>query len=158
MNTWKNTWCWKSTFLGQKFGSICLFFIIVVPFSLYPKRRQIIVSKNIFNQILIQEKIKLFKSFYHMANSVLVWICMYSTILQCARYLKKQLYDPFLWLGFNSLKVPLRGGSLLFTTTFPNIPSTHFIDLRRLKGWVDHGAIQWVWTRDPELDIQRLNH
>ena len=29
---------------------------------------------------------------------------------------------------------PLRGGSLLFTTKFPEIPGTHFINLRRMKG------------------------
>ena len=29
---------------------------------------------------------------------------------------------------------PLRGGSLLFTTKFPEIPGTHFIDLGRMKG------------------------
>ena len=28
----------------------------------------------------------------------------------------------------------LRGGSLLFTTKFPEIPDTHFIDLGRIKG------------------------
>ena len=27
----------------------------------------------------------------------------------------------------------LRGGSLLFATQFPEIPGTHFIDLRRMK-------------------------
>ena len=30
--------------------------------------------------------------------------------------------------------VPLRGGSLLFTTKFPDIPGTHFIDLGMMKG------------------------
>ena len=39
--------------------------------------------------------------------------------------------------------VPLRGGSLLFTTKFWDIPGAHFIDLRRMKGWVDLGATQW---------------
>ena len=29
---------------------------------------------------------------------------------------------------------PLRGGSLLITTNFPEIPGTHLIDLRRIKG------------------------
>ena len=29
---------------------------------------------------------------------------------------------------------PLRGGSLLFTTKFPEITGTHFIDLGRMKG------------------------
>ena len=33
---------------------------------------------------------------------------------------------------------PLRGGSLLFTTKFPEISGTHFTDLRRMKG-----ATQW---------------
>ena len=28
---------------------------------------------------------------------------------------------------------PLRGGSLLFSTKFPGIPGTHFIDLGRMK-------------------------
>ena len=64
-------------------------------------------------------------------------------------YLKKQLYGPFLRMGFNCLKlVPLRGGSLLFTTKFPDIPDTNFIDLGRMKGWVDLGATKWFWTRD----------
>ena len=32
------------------------------------------------------------------------------------------------------LEEPLQGGSLLFTTKFPEIPGTHFIDLKRMKG------------------------
>ena len=53
-------------------------------------------------------------------------------------------------MGFNCLKAtePLRGGSLLFTTEFPEIPGTHLIDLGRMKGWVDLRATQWLWTRD----------
>ena len=36
-------------------------------------------------------------------------------------------------MGFNCLKAtePLRGGSLPFTTKFPESPDTHFIDLRK---------------------------
>ena len=29
---------------------------------------------------------------------------------------------------------PLRGGSLIFTTKFPEIPATYFINLGRMKG------------------------
>ena len=37
--------------------------------------------------------------------------------------------------GSTTLRLePLRGGSLLFTTKFPEIPGTHFIDLRQMKG------------------------
>ena len=49
---------------------------------------------------------------------------------------KKKLCGPLLWMGFNCLKAtePLRGGSLLFTTKFLEIPGTHLINLRRMKG------------------------
>ena len=46
---------------------------------------------------------------------------------------------------------PFQGGSLLFTTKFPEIPGTHFMDLRRMKGWVDLGATQWFWIQDPKI-------
>ena len=32
------------------------------------------------------------------------------------------------------------GDNLLFTTKFPEILGTHFINLRRMKDWVDLGA------------------
>ena len=38
------------------------------------------------------------------------------------------------WVSFASRLEPLRGGSLLFTTKFPEIPCTHFIDLGRMIG------------------------
>ena len=38
---------------------------------------------------------------------------------------------------------PLRGGSLLSATKFPEIPSTHLIDLGKMKGRVELGATQW---------------
>ena len=38
------------------------------------------------------------------------------------------------WRSTASRLVPLRGDSLLFTTKFPDIPGTHFIDLGRIKG------------------------
>ena len=48
-------------------------------------------------------------------------------------------------MELNYLKAtePLRESSLLFTFKFPEIPGTHFIDLRKMKGWVDLGAFQW---------------
>ena len=42
---------------------------------------------------------------------------------------------PFYGWGSTASRLePLRGGSLLFTTKFPEIPDTHFIDLGRMKG------------------------
>ena len=63
------------------------------------------------------------------------------------RDLNKNLYRPFLWMGFNCLKAtePLRGSILLLTTNLPEIPGTHLIDFARIKGWVD----QQFWKRDP---------
>ena len=31
----------------------------------------------------------------------------------------------------------------------PEIPGTHLIDFRRMKGWVDLGDTQWVWILGP---------
>ena len=51
----------------------------------------------------------------------------------------KKLYGLFFygWGSTVSRLETLRGGSLLFTTKFPEIPSTHFIDLGRMKNRVD---------------------
>ena len=42
---------------------------------------------------------------------------------------------PFYGWGSTASRLqPLRGGSLIFTTKFPEIPGTHFIDLGWMKG------------------------
>ena len=42
---------------------------------------------------------------------------------------------PFYQWGSTASKLePLQGGSLLFTTKFPEISGTHFIDLGRMNG------------------------
>ena len=38
------------------------------------------------------------------------------------------------WGSTTSRLEPLRGGSLLFTNNFPEIPGTRFIDLQGMKG------------------------
>ena len=41
---------------------------------------------------------------------------------------------PFYGLGSTASRLePLQGGSSLFTTKFPEIPGTHFINLGRMK-------------------------
>ena len=62
------------------------------------------------------------------------------------------------WGSIASRLEPLQGSSLLFTTKFPEIPGTHFIDLRRMKGWADLGTTQWFEHETPGLGIQYLNH
>ena len=50
-------------------------------------------------------------------------------------FFKKNFMDPLYGRGSTtSVLEPLRGGSLFFTTKFPEIPGTHFIDLGRMKG------------------------
>ena len=42
---------------------------------------------------------------------------------------------PFYGRGSTASRLePLLGDSLLYTTKFPEIPATHFIDLGRMKG------------------------
>ena len=43
---------------------------------------------------------------------------------------KKTLWPVFM----DGVQLPLRRDTLLFTTKFPEIPGTHFIDLGRMKG------------------------
>ena len=66
---------------------------------------------------------------------------------------------PFYGRGSTASRLePLRGGRLLFTTKFPEISGTYFMDLGRMKGestlepptGFEHGT--------PELGIQRLDH
>ena len=48
---------------------------------------------------------------------------------------KKNSMPPFCGWGSSASRLePLQGGSLRFTTKFPEIPGTHFIDLGRRKG------------------------
>ena len=48
---------------------------------------------------------------------------------------KKNFMAPFCgWGSTTSRLEPFPGGSLLFTTKFPEISGTHFINLRRIKG------------------------
>ena len=51
-------------------------------------------------------------------------------------YIKKKLYGPFLWMGFNCIKgtEPPRRDSLLFTTQETGVFGIHLIILGRMKG------------------------
>ena len=61
-----------------------------------------------------------------------------NNLSRTAIFLKK-LYGPFFyWWGSIAARLePLQGGSLLFTTKFPEIPGTYFINRGRMKDWVD---------------------
>ena len=57
-------------------------------------------------------------------------------LVSCCEILlkKKKFMAPFYGWGSTASRLqPLRGGSLLFTIQFPEIPGTHFINLRRMK-------------------------
>ena len=47
--------------------------------------------------------------------------------------IKKKLYGPFLCMGFNCLKARATSRRQ-FTTKFPEISGTHFVDRGRMKG------------------------
>ena len=93
---------------------------------------------------------KLTFHFIHLLKSYLLIRC-YKIGFFLWNLKKTNFMAPFFygWGSTASRLQPLRGGSLLFTTKFPEIPGTNFIDLGRMKGWVDLGATKWFWTRDP---------
>ena len=50
-------------------------------------------------------------------------------------FFKKIFMAPFYGCGLTASRLePLRGGTLLFSTNFPEIPGTRFIDLARMSG------------------------
>ena len=62
------------------------------------------------------------------------------------------------WGSTASRLEPLQGGSLLFTTKFPDIPGTHFIDL---EGWKAESTLEppsGFEPGTPGLEIQHLNY
>ena len=61
------------------------------------------------------------------------------------------------WCSIASRLEPLRGGSLLFSTKFPEIPGTHFTDLGR-KAESTLEPPSGFEHRTPGLGIERLNH
>ena len=84
-----------------------------------------------------------------MPNAMKANVKCIVTWLYVAKKRKNILMTPFYgWSSTASRRKPLRGGSLLFTTNFTELPGTHFINLRRMKGWIDLGPTEWIWTRD----------
>ena len=66
---------------------------------------------------------------------------------------------PFYGWGSTASRLqPLRGGSLLFTIQFPEIPGAHFIDLGKMKAESTLETPSGFEHRTPGLGIQRLNH
>ena len=58
----------------------------------------------------------------------------------------------FLWMGLNCLQGYRHFKEAVYFLPFSSqkfLVYTHFINLRRMKGWVNLGATQSFWTRDP---------
>ena len=91
---------------------------------------------------------------YHI---YLRWMEKYKYLHRKIFKLQKNFMAPFCGWGSTTWRLePLQGASLLFTTKFPEIPGTHFIDLGRMKGWVDLGATQRFWTRNGDATVKLL--
>ena len=73
--------------------------------------------------------------------------------------LRKNFMAPFYrWVSTALRLEPLRGGSVLFTTKFSEIPGTHFIDLGMMKGESSSEPPSGFEHGTRGLGIQRLNH
>ena len=98
--------------------------------------------KSIFWEIYSGELFWLTVLFnWHTTWIVCLIICFRGQSLGKNIYIKNFL-APFYALFIPSRLESLSGGSLLFTTKFTETPGTQFIDLGRMKGWVDLGVTQ----------------
>ena len=64
------------------------------------------------------------------------WIFRYKYYIYIHIYIYNNRYGSFLQMVFDWLKVAalLQRGSLLFTTKFQEVPSTHWVDFGRMRG------------------------
>ena len=144
----------------DNFFKIWIYFDKYMPraVSVYPECHMVIIWSKFWQ--VIQKIIKNQHCYFFNLTSMLLMIFYVKT---CLEFLQELSYFNFfitgkrltylrkiLWpLSTASMLQPLQGGSLLFTIQFPKIPGTDFINLRRMKGWVDLAATQWFWTREP---------
>ena len=64
-------------------------------------------------------------------------------------FLKKNFMAPFYGCDSTASRLePLRGSTLIFTSKFLEFPGTNFINLRKMKSWVDLEATQGFWKQD----------
>ena len=72
---------------------------------------------------------------YHIKREIIYKLKKNQNMLLCQdkKKQKKFMASFYGWGSTASRLEPLRGGSLLFTTKFPDIPGTHFIDLQRMN-------------------------
>ena len=74
-----------------------------------------------------------------------IWILPHSKISWHTYFMA-----PFYGRGSTASRLdPLRGGSFLFTTKYPGITGTHFINLGRVKGCANLRAIQRILNKGP---------
>ena len=68
-----------------------------------------------------------------IAFTIFFYLLLY--IYSLPKILKKNFMAPFHEWGSTASRLePLQGGSFIFTTKFPEIPGTHFINLGRIGG------------------------
>ena len=76
-----------------------------------------------FSDFIILDSLDVFTYIHNNDNSPILFMYIFLFL--------KKLYGTFLWMRFICIKAtePLEGNNLFFTTEFPGIPGTHFIDL-----------------------------
>ena len=107
---------------------------------------------------VLYEKKKKFVKFVSHKKSQGKKYKIYARFIQTLTWKINFMVSFYGWDSTASRLEPLQGGSLLFTTKFSEIPGTHFIDLGRMKDWVDLGPPSSFEHGNPGLGIQHLNH
>ena len=102
---------------------------------------------------------KINKFYFWRGSKIIPYNASKSIFLESLIITKKNFMAHFYgWGSTASRLLPLWGGSLLFTTKFPDIPGTHFIDL---EGWKAESTLERPSAFEhgtPGLEIQHLNH
>ena len=77
---------------------------------------------------MLARRFRLSSNRYTVCESVKIKVCRYQIMIS------NVFFFFYGWGSTASRLEPFQGGSLLFTTKFPEIPGSYFIDLGRMKG------------------------
>ena len=110
----------------EKKCEICSKLTLKTPEQLHWRRSGVLIANNehishlFLAFLLLNLNKKMLTRFVLLLFSIKEQISIRFSPTGNNRFIKKNLYGPFLWVGFNCLKATeaLRAGSLLFTTTF----------------------------------------
>ena len=142
--TWTYTLHTKKAFCIVKYSILKQNFrtCIKIKIASYVYCRNKLVSHKKVSKVALQKPVFYAFMCFSITEDQPLWAFQSYRLIPPVKKNKTNFMATFYGWGSTASRLePLRGGTSFFTTKFPEIPGTHFIDLGRMNDWVDLGAI-----------------